>query len=168
VEREQMNFKRMLVALEQGGGSEPSLFEYALGLAQKEGSELMLLHCLAEETVAEFEERIGVVAELEESQSLGKFDHFRQREFDHVRGWLDGLCTRARERGIRASSVVEMGKPGPAIVKTAEHWDADLVVLGQTRHSTLRDLLAGGISVYVSHHAPCSILIVRVKVPQER
>jgi len=161
-----VNFKKMLVALEQGSG--PSLFEHALGLAQKESSELMLLHCLAEETVAEFEERIGVVAELEQSQSLGKFDHLRQREFDHVRGWLDGLCTRARERGIRASSVVEMGKPGPAIVKTAEHWDADLIVLGQSRHSTLRDLLAGGVSVYVSHHAPCSILIVRGKVSQER
>jgi nucleotide-binding universal stress UspA family protein len=155
-----VTFKKILLALEQGRGGGPSLFEQALDLAAKESSELMLLHCIAEGTMAEFEERIGVVAGLEQSQSLGELDHLRQRELEHVRGWLDSLCAGARERGIRASSVVEIGHAGPAIVKTAEHWGADLIVLGRTRHSTLRDCLAGGVSVYVSHHAHCSVLSV--------
>jgi hypothetical protein len=130
-------FKKILVALEQGRGGGPSLFEQALDLAAKGSSELMLLHCAAERTRAEFEERIGVVAELEPSQSSGDLDHLRQRELDHVRGWL-------------------------------EHWGADLIVLGRSRHSTLRDFLAGGVGVYVSHHAPCSVLAVGGKSSEER
>jgi nucleotide-binding universal stress UspA family protein len=161
-------FKKILVALEQGRGGGPSLFEQALDLAAKGSSELMLLHCAAERTRAEFEERIGVVAELEPSQSSGDLDHLRQRELDHVRGWLDSLCAVAGERGIRAGAVVEIGQPGPAIVKTAEHWGADLIVLGRSRHSTLRDFLAGGVGVYVSHHAPCSVLAVGGKSSEER
>jgi len=152
--------KKVLVALDPRNASSSSTFELALDLAKKGNCELLLYHCLPEETVAEVEDRIGLVAELEQSEALRKVDHRRQREAEHVRAWLDDLCGQAQGEGLSAASTVEVGKPGSAIVDLATHWGADLIVLGWTRHGSLRERLVGGIVSHLTHHAPCSVLLV--------
>jgi nucleotide-binding universal stress UspA family protein len=53
---------------------------------------------------------------------------------------------------------------GPAadtILSVAEVRNADLIVMGTRGMGTIKGLLFGSIATKVSHHAPCSVLVVR-------
>lgn len=55
---------------------------------------------------------------------------------------------------------------GPAereIVKAAERWRADIIVLGSHGKGFWGRQLLGSVSTGVMHHAPCSVLVVRKK-----
>jgi nucleotide-binding universal stress UspA family protein len=51
--------------------------------------------------------------------------------------------------------------PAEALITVAEEQDADLVVVGDQGMSSTSRLLVGSVPNKVSHHAPCSVLIVR-------
>ena len=51
--------------------------------------------------------------------------------------------------------------PGWAIVRKAEDWKADLVVLGSQSHSRLERLFLGSVSHKVAAEAPCSVRVAR-------
>jgi nucleotide-binding universal stress UspA family protein len=53
------------------------------------------------------------------------------------------------------------GNPARAIVRAADAWDADLIVLGSHGYSGLDRLLLGSVSAAVASHAKCSVEIVR-------
>lgn len=57
---------------------------------------------------------------------------------------------------------VLFGSPDSRIVETAEEWNADLIVVGSHGYSRWERLLLGSVSDSVVHHAPCSVLVVRV------
>lgn len=52
---------------------------------------------------------------------------------------------------------------GNAIVETAKRSHTDVVVLGESGHSPLGNLLLGSTTKYVMRHAPCSVWISRDK-----
>ena len=53
------------------------------------------------------------------------------------------------------------GPAADAILSVAEVRNADLIVLGTRGMGTIKGLLFGSIATKVSHHAPCSVLVVR-------
>ncbi len=63
---------------------------------------------------------------------------------------LDEVQTHARE-----------GDPADAILDVAEEVNADLVVVGNKGMTGARRFLLGSVPNKVSHHAPCSVIIVR-------
>jgi nucleotide-binding universal stress UspA family protein len=65
-----------------------------------------------------------------------------------------------KEQGVEAEALTALGDPGEAIVKVADERDADLIVLGTTRHPYLSRLV-GSVCDDVSHHAHCDVLLVR-------
>ncbi|NEP17312.1 MAG: universal stress protein [Leptolyngbya sp. SIO4C1] len=74
---------------------------------------------------------------------------------------LQQLCGVAAERGVAAEWIQVSGLPEQAICEQASTWDADVVVLGSRGHTGLRELFLGSVSNYVTHHAPCSVWVVR-------
>lgn len=64
--------------------------------------------------------------------------------------------------GATVSTDVLFGSPDSRIVETAEEWNADLIVVGSHGYSRWERLLLGSVSDSVVHHAPCSVLVVRV------
>jgi nucleotide-binding universal stress UspA family protein len=80
------------------------------------------------------------------------------------------LLERARERisshfegkNLTISTEVLFGSPESRIVETAEAIHPDLIVLGSHGYSRWERLLLGSVSDSVVHHAPCSVLIVRM------
>ena len=51
--------------------------------------------------------------------------------------------------------------PKEAIVKEAEEWGADLIVVGSHGYGFWDRMLIGSVSDAIVHHAPCSVLVVR-------
>jgi nucleotide-binding universal stress UspA family protein len=67
----------------------------------------------------------------------------------------------AAERGVDAESFARQGDPADAILDVAEEQGADLVVVGNKGMTGAKRFLLGSVPNKVSHHAPCSVLIVR-------
>ena len=57
--------------------------------------------------------------------------------------------------------IVAEGEPAREILRAAEDWHADLIVLGTHGRGTLGRLLLGSTADTVFRHAPCPVLIVR-------
>jgi nucleotide-binding universal stress UspA family protein len=53
------------------------------------------------------------------------------------------------------------GRPATELVKEAERWSADLMVVGSRRLGRLGSLLLGSTSAEVVDHAPCPVLVAR-------
>jgi nucleotide-binding universal stress UspA family protein len=75
---------------------------------------------------------------------------------------LEGAAAEARKAGIeevRTHPVED--DPADAILNVAEETDADLIVVGNKGMTGARRFLLGSVPNNVSHHAPCSVIIVR-------
>lgn len=64
--------------------------------------------------------------------------------------------------GPNLTTTVSAGTPAQVIVDEAEKWGADLIVLGSHGYGFWQRALLGSVSNAVLHHAPCSVLVVRM------
>ena len=67
----------------------------------------------------------------------------------------------ARSGGVEAVTYARQGDPADAILDVAEEQGADLIVVGNKGMTGARRFLLGSVPNRVSHHAPCSLLIIR-------
>jgi nucleotide-binding universal stress UspA family protein len=74
---------------------------------------------------------------------------------------LDAAAAEARKEGIEVQTHPIEGDPAEAILKVAEETDADLIVVGNKGMTGARRFLLGSVPNNISHHAPCSVIIVR-------
>ena len=63
--------------------------------------------------------------------------------------------------GIKVETCAREGDPADAILDVAEERGADLIVVGNKGMTGAKRFLLGSVPNKVSHHAPCSVLIVR-------
>lgn len=74
---------------------------------------------------------------------------------------LDAAAADARKDGIEVQTHPVEGDPGEAILNVAEETGADLIVVGNKGMTGARRFLLGSVPNNISHHAPCSVMIVR-------
>ncbi len=74
---------------------------------------------------------------------------------------LDGAATIAKQSGVDVQTHPVEGNPTDAILNVAEETGADLIVVGNKGMTGARRFLLGSVPNNVSHHAPCSVIIVR-------
>jgi nucleotide-binding universal stress UspA family protein len=74
---------------------------------------------------------------------------------------LDAAAAEAKEAGVEVQSHPVEGDPADAILNVAEETKADLIVVGNKGMTGARRYLLGSVPNNVSHHAPCSVIIVR-------
>jgi nucleotide-binding universal stress UspA family protein len=74
---------------------------------------------------------------------------------------LDAAAAAARKEGVEVQTHPVEGDPADAILTAAEDTGADLIVVGNKGMTGARRFLLGSVPNKVSHHAPCSVLIVR-------
>jgi nucleotide-binding universal stress UspA family protein len=67
----------------------------------------------------------------------------------------------AEEAGVTASVHPRQGDPADAILDVAEETRAGLIVVGNKGMTGARRFLLGSVPNKISHHAPCSVLIIR-------
>jgi nucleotide-binding universal stress UspA family protein len=75
---------------------------------------------------------------------------------------LEGAAGEAKNAGVEeVQTHAREGDPADAILDVAEEINADLIVVGNKGMTGARRFLLGSVPNKVSHHAPCSVIIVR-------
>ena len=139
-------YRKILVGLDGSEASNTAL-RAAIRLARAHGASL---HALGvEEHLPRYPATVGEVEEAKEEQ-----DRFFSRVVEDARQI-------AREYETDLTTEVRMGNAPHQIVSVARDGGFDLIVLGAKGHNIIRDFLLGTTTDRVSHHAPCSVLIVR-------
>lgn len=136
------------------------IFDTVVSLAQATDASLMLLHILSEEdsdypilpTYAYY----SVLKDSEGGLFEARYTEYEQKKLD----FLKNLAQKALDAGIDTEYAQFSGTPGSEICKLAELWSADLILVGSRGLKGLQEMFLGSVSNYVTHHAPCSVLIV--------
>jgi nucleotide-binding universal stress UspA family protein len=74
---------------------------------------------------------------------------------------LDAAAAAAKQEGVEVQTHPVEADPAEAILNVAEETNADLIVVGNKGMTGARRFLLGSVPNNVSHHAPCSVIIVR-------
>jgi nucleotide-binding universal stress UspA family protein len=74
---------------------------------------------------------------------------------------LDTAAGGLHAEGLEVESHARRGDPADALLSVAEEQNADLIVVGNRGMTGAKRFLLGSVPNKISHHAPCSVLIVR-------
>ena len=78
---------------------------------------------------------------------------------------VDATLKEAKEEvegaGVKVDTFAREGDAADAILDVAEEQHADLIVVGNKGMTGAKRFLLGSVPNKVSHHAPCSVLIIR-------
>lgn len=142
-------FKRILVAVDLSPASLDALRE-AHARATANGGALAVCHVLPQ-----LYSMSALFPQDNQEGMLGIADLESQ-----VRGAVDE-AVRAVVGTDAVEIFVEQGVDYAEIIRCAETWSADLVVVGSQGHTSLADLMLGGVAERVVHYAHSPVLVVR-------
>ena len=80
---------------------------------------------------------------------------------EDVEATLRAAADRIGEAGVNVETYARQGDPADAILDVAEEQNADLIIVGNKGMTGAKRFLLGSVPNKVSHHAPCSVLIIR-------
>ena len=80
---------------------------------------------------------------------------------EDVDATLEAAAELVREAGVEVRTLAREGDPADAILDVAEEQGSDLIVVGNKGMTGAKRFLLGSVPNKVSHHAPCSVLIIR-------
>jgi nucleotide-binding universal stress UspA family protein len=136
-----------------GSDTARTAVHYAIDLARELGARLLLVS--AYEAVAEQRlrgERVDVPKDLQ----------WMVNPHERVLAMLEEARGEATGAGVGAvETFARQGDAADAILDVAEEQRADLIVVGNRGMTGAKRFLLGSVPNKVSHHAPCSVLIVR-------
>ena len=82
-------------------------------------------------------------------------------EREDVDATLNKAGETIQEAGVKVETYARQGDPADAILDVAEERKADLIVVGNKGMTGAKRFLLGSVPNKVSHHAPCSVMIIR-------
>ena len=135
-----------------GSESAREALRQAIVLAARDGARLDIVSAYESVPAAQPRERAGPPPEDAEWMLA------RREEVDTV---LREAQAEAETAGVTAVTRASQGHPADAILDVAEEQHADLIVVGNRGLAGAKRFLLGSVPNRVSHHAPCSVLIVR-------
>ena len=80
---------------------------------------------------------------------------------EDVDATLREAAEQIKEAGVEIHTYAREGDPADAILDVAEERDAGLIVVGNKGMTGAKRFLLGSVPNKISHHAPCSVLIIR-------
>jgi nucleotide-binding universal stress UspA family protein len=136
-------FQRIAVAYD---GSRPSraAFDCALEIAVRFGG---VVHVVSVVRLPEPTTRVELHAVIEEGQ-------------EHFRAEFVALRERAAEHGLAIETEILEGHPADQVLRAAERFHADLIVMGRRGRSAIQRWLLGSVSERVLRDAQCPTLVV--------
>ena len=130
------------------------------GQAVRQAVELAKTHGAKIELVSAYEPVSGTRLR-EESTQVPDDMQWMVNPREDVDATLEEAAEVAKEDSIEVKVHARQGDPADAILDVAEETKADLIVVGNKGMTGARRFLLGSVPNKVSHHAPCSVLIIR-------
>jgi nucleotide-binding universal stress UspA family protein len=140
---------RMLCPVDFGSNAEEA-FDMALSLAADFEAELLLVH------VSEPAPALPFYSAEADDQAVEPVSHPIETDDE-----LLPLLRRAKSRGVTADGRVLEGVPHREIVRCADEWRADMIVMGTMGRTGLVHALVGSTAERVVRKASCPVLTVR-------
>ena len=137
-------YHRILVALENGR-ADATLVPHISALAQKLGSELVLVHVADGWAARHFDD-----LKLAESEEM-KAD----------RAYLEGVAAPLRKAGLVVRLELARGEPPAEIMRAAVAQSCDLIAMTSHGHKLIGDLVFGSTIDKVRHGTSIPLLVVR-------
>jgi nucleotide-binding universal stress UspA family protein len=151
-----MGFAKILACLD-GSESSTKAADYAIEIAKKHGSQVVLLNV--------------VVSQLGYAYSSGAFglatpeaiNEILEKTKQEAEKWFDAIKKKASAQGVEVQSevVASPTSVAPAIVEYAEKNKVDLIVTGTKGRSGFSKLLLGSVASGVVTNASCPVLVVK-------
>jgi len=134
--KQKTKLSKVLVAIDGSESAEKAL-KYAVQLAKKYKAKITLLNVQESKL---FSLKPKVVKEVGERV-------------------LSDATTKVK--GLKVNTQLEFGNPAETLIEVAEKENYDLIIVGSRGVSNVKRFFLGSVSDDVSHHAKCSVLIVR-------
>jgi nucleotide-binding universal stress UspA family protein len=106
-------------------------------------------------------EPVGNQRLREERQQVPEDMSWMVNQREDVDATLKEAAEQIQEAGVDVETNARQGDPADAILDVAEEKSADLIVVGNKGMSGAKRFLLGSVPNKVSHHAPCSVMIIR-------
>jgi nucleotide-binding universal stress UspA family protein len=97
----------------------------------------------------------------EEAQQVPKDMEWMVNPREDVDATLKNAAEQIKEAGVEVQTFAREGDPADAILDVAEERNSGLIVVGNKGMTGAKRFLLGSVPNKVSHHAPCSVLIIR-------
>ena len=162
-------YNKILVAIDRSTASR-NVFETAVSLAKATGASLMLLHVLKNESKQDPTLFVysGIrYSAMSEPLQKAYEEQWQKHEAEGIEFLRSeamplglSLVREAAAAGVGAEFTQFWGSPGRDICDLAQAWSADLIMVGSRGLTGMKEMFLGSVSNYVTHHAPCSVLIV--------
>ena len=144
-------FNRIVVGTD-GSETAGAAVAQAVELAKLSGAELHIVSAYAPVPKRRLEgEQAGVPADVQ--HAVGPRED--------VNLVLEAAAAEARREGVEVQVQAVEADPADAILNAAEQVKADLIVVGNKGMTGARRYFLGSVPNNISHHAPCSVIIVR-------
>jgi nucleotide-binding universal stress UspA family protein len=145
-------FKRIVVGTD-GSDTASRAVREAVELARVSGASLDVVSAYEPATAPQLSsaERLEVPGDVQ-------YEVAGRQEVNLV---LDRAAGEAERVGVSVSTHAREGDPADALLDVAEETKADLLVVGNKGMTGAKRFLLGSVPNKVSHHAPCSVFIVR-------
>jgi nucleotide-binding universal stress UspA family protein len=144
-------FKAIVVGTD-GSVTANEAVQQAIGLAAAHSAELHVVCAL----------RLPAMAmAAPEAMAAGALVQLEMEQGDGTKRLLEDAASKATAAGVRVSTHATTGEPAEVLIEVAEQTSADLIVVGNRGMAGARRFLLGSVPNRVSHHAPCSVMIVR-------
>ena len=147
-----MSYKHILIAVDLTEECHP-VVERALGIAERNHATVSLIH-IVEPMAMAFGGDVPMDLSL-----------LQQQQFDQAREHLQSFASRYPQLDPQHRHLA-YGQPRQELHRMAEEQGCDLIVVGSHGRHGLA-LLLGSTANDVLHGAPCDVLAVRLKKPQE-
>lgn len=139
-------YKKILIALENGAADE-SVLPHVAELAQRFGSELLLLH----------------VADGWAARNFHKLELAESEEMKADRAYLETIAERLRKSRLSVNILLALGNPPTEVLKVAAAENCDLIAMASHGHRFLGDLLHGSTITEVRHNTNIPMLVLPAK-----
>ena len=143
-------FKRIVVGTD-GSDTASQAVEKAAELAKLTGAELNIVSAF---------EPVSKSRMAEEQRDAPADVQYEISPSEDVNLTLEAAAAPGRKEGVEVQIHPVQGDPSDAILTTVEKVDADLVVVGNKGMTGKKRYILGSVPNNISHHAPCSVMIV--------
>jgi nucleotide-binding universal stress UspA family protein len=124
----------------------------AAGIAKQNGAKLRIVTAIHPMSVAHMERELQKVPE----------EHRFQVNLDQeAEDTVNAAASEVSSEGIDIETHPLEGDAADAIIRVAEEYGSDLIVVGNRGMTGARRFVLGSVPNKITHHAPCDVLVVK-------